>query len=103
MIRRIRELTAAINMVHQEFAQLVAQVAPQLLAEPGVRVLIAAKLIGEIAGAGPGLAALDVRGAGRPGIRARPGDRDPARRNGPMDGAGGGNREQFASVKRAKI
>ncbi len=51
MIRRIRELTATINQLHQELAQLVAQVAPQLLAECGVGVLIAAKLIGEIAGA----------------------------------------------------
>jgi transposase len=51
MIHRIRELTAAINQLHQELAQLVAQVAPQLLAERGVGVLIAAKLIGEIAGA----------------------------------------------------
>jgi transposase len=51
MIRRIRELTATINQLHQELAQLVTQVAPQLLAERGVGVLIAAKLIGEIAGA----------------------------------------------------
>jgi transposase len=51
MIRRIRELTVTINQLHQELARLVAQVAPQLLAEPGVGVLIAAKLIGEIAGA----------------------------------------------------
>jgi transposase len=34
-----------------EIAQLVAQVAPQLLAEPGVGPLTAAKLVGEIAGA----------------------------------------------------
>ena len=51
MIRRIRELTTTINQLHQELAQLVTQIAPQLLAECGVGVLIAAKLIGEIAGA----------------------------------------------------
>jgi transposase len=49
MIRRIRDLTATINELQNELAQLVAQVAPQLLAECGVGVLIAAKLIGEIA------------------------------------------------------
>jgi transposase len=49
MIHRIRELTATINQLHQELAQLVAQVAPQLLAECGIGVLTAAKLIGEIA------------------------------------------------------
>src|SRR5207248_2608476 len=50
-IRRIRELTITINQLHKELAQLVTQAAPQLLAETGVGVLIAAKLIGEIAGA----------------------------------------------------
>ncbi|HJS96082.1 MAG TPA: IS110 family transposase [Solirubrobacteraceae bacterium] len=49
MIRRVRELTATINQLHQELARLVAQVAPQLLGERGVGVLTAAKLIGEIA------------------------------------------------------
>jgi transposase len=49
MIARIHELTATINQLHQELAQLVAQTAPQLLAERGIGVLIAAKLIGEIA------------------------------------------------------
>nr|MDQ2898035.1 transposase [Actinomycetota bacterium] len=50
MIRRIRELTGAITQLYQQLAELVTQVAPQLLAEPGLGVLIAAKLIGEIAG-----------------------------------------------------
>jgi transposase len=50
MIRRIAELTRTINALHDELAQLVRQAAPQLLAERGVGVLIAAKLIGEIAG-----------------------------------------------------
>ena len=50
MIRRITDLTRTINALQDELAQLVREVAPQLLAERGVGVLIAAKLIGEIAG-----------------------------------------------------
>jgi transposase len=50
-LRRLRELTQAINALETEIAALVAQVAPQLLAEPGVGPLTAAKLVGEIAGA----------------------------------------------------
>jgi transposase len=49
-IRRIADLTRTINELHQELAALVAQAAPQLLAERGLGVLTAAKLIGEIAG-----------------------------------------------------
>jgi transposase len=49
-LRRIRELTRAINALQQELALLVAQAAPRLLAERGCGVLIAAKLVGEIAG-----------------------------------------------------
>jgi transposase len=51
-LRRLRELTASIRALEAEIAQLVAQVAPQLLAEPGFGPLTAAKLVGEIAGAG---------------------------------------------------
>jgi transposase len=50
MIRRISELTRAAKDLHQKIAALVKQVAPQLLAEPGIGVLLAAKFIGEIAG-----------------------------------------------------
>ena len=50
MIRRICDLTRTINELHQELTELVAQVAPQLLAENGLGVITAAKLIGEIAG-----------------------------------------------------
>ena len=50
-LRRLRELTYAIDALEAEIAELVAHVAPQLLAEPGVRPLTAAKLVGEIAGA----------------------------------------------------
>jgi transposase len=48
-IRRIRDLTRTINQLHDELAVLVAKTAPQLLAEHGLAVLTAAKLIGEIA------------------------------------------------------
>lgn len=51
-LRRIRDLTITIEQLRQQLAGLVAKVAPQLLLERGVGVLIAAKLIGEIAGIG---------------------------------------------------
>jgi transposase len=47
----LRELTHTIDALEAEIADLVAQVAPQLLAEPGFGPLTAGKLIGEIAGA----------------------------------------------------
>lgn len=50
MVRRIRELTRTVAELHDQLAVLVRQVAPQLLAERGIGVLLAAKLIGEIAG-----------------------------------------------------
>jgi len=50
MIARVRELTRTITKLYEQLAKLVKQVAPQLLAEQGLGVLIAAKLIGEIAG-----------------------------------------------------
>ena len=50
-LRRLRELTHTIKALEAEIAALVAQVAPQLLAEPGFGPLTAAKLVGEIAGA----------------------------------------------------
>jgi transposase len=48
---RLRELSHTINALEGEIAELVARVAPQLLAEPGFGPLTAGKLIGEIAGA----------------------------------------------------
>jgi transposase len=51
MLRRLRELTATINQLARDITELVEQIAPQLLAEPGFGPLIAAKLVGEIAGA----------------------------------------------------
>jgi transposase len=50
-LRRMRELTETINALEIEIGELVAQVAPQLIAEPGCGPLTAAKLVGEIAGA----------------------------------------------------
>jgi transposase len=50
-LRRLRELTQSIRALETEISQLVAQVAPQLLTEPGFGPLTAAKLVGEIAGA----------------------------------------------------
>ena len=50
-LRRLRELTQAINVLEAEIAELVGQLAPQLLTEPGFGPLTAAKLVGEIAGA----------------------------------------------------
>src|SRR3954469_3048803 len=50
-LRRIRELTRAINDLERELATLTVTLAPRLLAERGCGALTAAKLIGEIAGA----------------------------------------------------
>ncbi len=51
-LRRLRDLTQTINALEAEIVDLVAQIAPQLLAESGFGPLTAAKLVGEIAGAG---------------------------------------------------
>jgi transposase len=50
-LRRLRELTLAINGLEREITALVQQIAPQMLTEPGFGPLITAKLVGEIAGA----------------------------------------------------
>jgi transposase len=50
-LRQLRELSHTIDALETEIAELVADVAPQLLAEPGFGPLTAGKLIGEIAGA----------------------------------------------------
>ena len=49
-LRRIRELTRTINGLESELAPLVTEAAPRLLAERGCGVLVASKLVGEIAG-----------------------------------------------------
>jgi transposase len=50
-LRRIRELSQTIKTLEAEIADLVAQIASQLLPEPGLGPLTVAKLVGEIAGA----------------------------------------------------
>src|SRR5215216_1365135 len=50
-LRRLRELTLAVRALEREITGLVARIAPQLLNESGFGPLIAAKLVGEIAGA----------------------------------------------------
>jgi transposase len=50
-LRRLRELTVAVDALETEIADLVTQLAPHLLSEPGFGSLTAAKLIGEIADA----------------------------------------------------
>jgi transposase len=50
-LHRIRELSQTIKALEADIAGLVAQVAPELLSEPGFGPLTAAKLVGEIAGA----------------------------------------------------
>jgi transposase len=50
-LRRLRELTQAVRKLEREITELVTQIAPQLLDQPGFGPLIAAKLVGEIAGA----------------------------------------------------
>jgi len=50
IVCRVRELTRSITALADQLASLVAQAAPQLLTEPGLGVLLAAKFIGEIAG-----------------------------------------------------
>src|SRR3954469_17464255 len=45
-LRRLRELTQAINQLEREIGELLGEITPQLLAEPGFRPLIAAKLVG---------------------------------------------------------
>ena len=50
-LRRLRELTHAINALEAEISELVGAIAPQLLDQPGLGALTVAKLVGEIAGA----------------------------------------------------
>ncbi len=50
-VRSIRQRTRRVRELEKEIAALVADYAPQLLAEPGCGPLTAAKLIGELAGA----------------------------------------------------
>jgi transposase len=50
-LRRLRELTQAIARFEREITELVGQLAPHLVSEPGFGPLTAPKLVGKIAGA----------------------------------------------------
>lgn len=52
LVSRIRDLTSVIRGLERELERLVAVVAPTLLALPGCGPLSAAKLVGQVAGAG---------------------------------------------------
>ena len=97
-LRRLRELTQAINALESEIAELVGQVAPQLLDEPGFGPLTAAKLVGEIAGAGRFASdAKLARAAGLAPIPVSSGRTDRHR----LDR--GGNRQINAAIHRVAI
>lgn len=50
LLSRVRELTRTITALTEQLTGLVRSLAPQLLVERGIGPLIAAKLLGEIAG-----------------------------------------------------
>jgi len=97
-LRRLRELTGAIKQLEREISVPVGHIAPQLLAEPGFRQLIAAKLVGEIAGAQRfGTAAKLARAAGVAPIPASSGNTQRQR----LDR--GGNRQINAALHRVIV
>jgi transposase len=97
-LRRLRELTETINALEVEIGELVGQVAPQLVAEPGCGALTAAKLVGEIAGADRfATDAKLARAAGIAPIPASSGRTDRQR----LDR--GGNRQINAAIHRMAV
>src|SRR3954469_19414906 len=97
-LRRLRELTETIKTLAREITQLVRRIAPQLLDEPGFGPLIAAKLVGEIAGAQRfATAAKLARAAGAAPIPASSGNTDRHR----LDQ--GGNRQMNAALHRVIV
>src|ERR687892_1077834 len=97
-LRRLRELTQAINGLECEITELVQRLAPQLLSEPGFGPLIAAKLVGETAGAQRfATAAKLARGAGGAPIPASSGNTQRQR----LDQ--GGNRQINAAFHRVIV
>jgi transposase len=97
-LRRIRELSQSIKALEGEIAQLVAAIAPQLLTEPGFGPLTAAKLVGEIAGAGR--FATDAKLARAAGIAPIPVSSGKTNRH-RLDR--GGNRQINAAIHRVAI
>src|SRR5215210_2720387 len=97
-LRRLRELTQAVRQLEREITALVTQIAPQLLDQPGFGPLIAAKLVGEIAGAQRfATAAKLARAAGVAPIPASSGNTQRQR----LDQ--GGNRQINAALHRVII
>ena len=97
-LRRLRELTATIKALEAELADLVSELAPRLVAEPGCGPLTAAKLVGEIAGADRfATDAKLARAAGIAPIPARSGRTDRHR----LDR--GGNRQINAAIHRIAV
>jgi transposase len=97
-LRRIRELTQTINALEAEIAALVAQIAPHLLSEPGFGPLTAAKLVGEIAGAGR--FATDAKLARAAGVAPIPASSGNTSRH-RLDR--GGNRQINAAIHRVAV
>ena len=52
LVRRCRELTAEVRALEREIRTLMRALAPELLALPGCSALLAAQLVGQVAGAG---------------------------------------------------
>src|SRR5512133_2519451 len=97
-LRRLRELTATIKALEAEITELVTELAPQLVAEPGCGPLTAAKLVGEIAGADRFTTdAKLARAAGTAPIPASSGRTDRHR----LDR--GGNRQSNAAIHRMAV
>ncbi len=97
-LRRLRELTQSIRALEGEIAQLVARIAPQLLAEPGFGPLTAAKLVGEIAGAAR--FATDAKLARAAGLAPIPASSGKTNRH-RLDR--GGNRQVNAAIHRIAV
>jgi transposase len=95
---RLRELTLAVRQLEREITALVTRLAPQLLSEPGFGPLIAAELVGEIAGAQRfATAAKLARAAGTAPIPASSGNTQRQR----LDQ--GGNRQINAALHRVIV
>jgi len=87
-----------LKTLETEIAQLVAQLAPQLLSEPGLGPLTAAKLVGEIAG--PGRFATDAKLARAAGVAPIPVSSGKTNRH-RLDR--GGNRQINATIHRIAL
>ena len=97
-LRRIRELSQTIKALEAEIAELVAQIAPHLLTEPGLGPLTAAKLVGEIAGASR--YAIDAKLARAAGVAPIPVSSGKTNRH-RLDR--GGNRQINATIHRIAV